>query len=121
MGVDECIDKYLDLSAEAFRLKRSKMDLLARGRDLWKADGKYRSECLAQEFRNAAMQAEDEPDALLFDPDAKCRVLVLCLLSSFLCPHDSQIAHPYYTGLFAPTPRLSTSPSYFDHTERACR
>ncbi|KAM7189197.1 hypothetical protein V8F33_010199 [Rhypophila sp. PSN 637] len=76
MSVDECIEKYLQLSAEAFKLKRSKLSLVAKGKDLWKADGKYRSETLAEEFRKAAMELEKDPDALLFTPDTGCRVFV---------------------------------------------
>ncbi|KAM7214398.1 hypothetical protein V8F06_010236 [Rhypophila decipiens] len=76
MSVDECIDKYLQLSAEAFKLKRSKLNLVAKGKDFWKADGKYRSETLATEFRKAAMELEEDPDALLFTPDTSCRVFV---------------------------------------------
>ncbi|KAK3322992.1 acyl transferase/acyl hydrolase/lysophospholipase, partial [Apodospora peruviana] len=75
MGVDECIEKYIQLSSEAFRLKRSKMDILSRGRDMWKADGKYRSDRLADEFREGARLAERDADTHLFKPDAGCRVL----------------------------------------------
>ncbi|KAM5354667.1 hypothetical protein ACJ41O_001314 [Fusarium nematophilum] len=80
MDVDECISKYLELSAAAFSLKRTKFDLVGKGKDLWKAAGKYRSDCLAEEFTKAAKLVDGDEEALLYDPQGTCKV--------FVCAHS---------------------------------
>lgn len=74
MGVTECIDKYLQLSASAFTRKRNKINVMGKGKDLWTVNGKYRSESLVEEFRAAASEAAGDADALLFEPGGLCRV-----------------------------------------------
>lgn len=74
MSVDECIQKYLDLSKAAFVVKRDKFNILGRSKDLWKVDGKYRSEVLADQFMTTANSIEGDKQALFRDPNGKCKV-----------------------------------------------
>ncbi|KAH7325583.1 acyl transferase/acyl hydrolase/lysophospholipase [Stachybotrys elegans] len=76
MGVDECIEKYMDLASDVFQPKRSKGNLWGKGRDWLTAGGKYRSEGLATQFKSAAQQAIGDKEALLLDPDGPCKVFV---------------------------------------------
>ncbi|KAK7419245.1 hypothetical protein QQX98_003397 [Neonectria punicea] len=76
MPIDECISKYLELSAAAFSPKRFKLDVLSKGKDLWRAAGKYRSDFLAEEFMKAVRLVEGDENALFFDPKGICRVFV---------------------------------------------
>ena len=74
MSVDECIAKYLDLSSAAFQPKRAKLNFLGKGKDLWKADGAYRGERLASEFKVVSKKLEGDEDAKLASADTACRV-----------------------------------------------
>ncbi|KAK8104493.1 phospholipase- patatin family protein [Apiospora kogelbergensis] len=76
MDVDECIVKYQKISAAAFQAKRSPADVLGRGKDLWKGKGRYKGDRLVEEFKQAALEFEDNEDATLFSNDAKCKVQV---------------------------------------------
>ena len=74
MDVDTCIQKYLKLSSAAFRLKRSKVDILGRAQDLVQISGAYRSSCLVDEFKNAARECEGDEETKLVHDDTSCRV-----------------------------------------------
>jgi hypothetical protein len=74
MDVDACISKYLELSSAAFQPKRAKAHFFGKAKDLWKADGAYRSDCLATEFRNVAKALEGDEQAKLTHPNTDCRV-----------------------------------------------
>lgn len=74
MDVDECIDKYLQLSSAAFQPKRSRMNIFGAVKDRIQAKGAYRSETLANEFKKASKDVLGSEDALLFDPDTTCRL-----------------------------------------------
>lgn len=74
MSVDECIDKYLQLSSAAFQPKRSKTNILGAVKDKLQAKGAYRSETLANEFKKVSKAMLGSEDATIFDPDATCRV-----------------------------------------------
>ncbi|KAF4970659.1 hypothetical protein FSARC_2364 [Fusarium sarcochroum] len=80
MSVDECIEKYLELSEAAFSLKRGKLNVIGRSKDLWKASGKYRSEVLANQFMGTTALVEGDQHALFYDPHGKCKV--------FVCAHS---------------------------------
>ncbi|KAK0629270.1 acyl transferase/acyl hydrolase/lysophospholipase, partial [Bombardia bombarda] len=85
MDVSECIEKYLQLSSAAFTPKRHNIDLVKRGKDLWRLSGKYRSDSLVSEFKAAAKEIDGDEDATLFDTNADtgCKVFV-CTLSKTL-------------------------------------
>jgi hypothetical protein len=74
MDVPECIDKYLQLSALAFTPKRNKMNIVGKGKDLWTMSGKYRSESLVREFKAASEEVAGDAEALLYEPDGRCKV-----------------------------------------------
>ena len=74
MGIDECIEKYIELSSEVLQPKRFKADFLGRGKDTWKAGGKYSSEGLARQFKSVAKQLEGNEDAVLFQQNGSCKV-----------------------------------------------
>lgn len=74
MSVDECIDKYLQLSSAAFQPRRSKTNVLGAVKDKLQAKGAYRSETLANEFKKVSKAFLGSEDATLIDPDPTCRV-----------------------------------------------
>lgn len=74
MDVPECIDKYLQLSESAFTPKRSKMNIISKGKDLWTLSGKYRSDSLVKEFRAASNDAIGDAEALLYERRGQCKV-----------------------------------------------
>jgi hypothetical protein len=74
MGVDDCIEKYLTISAEAFQLKRSKANVLGRIKGLLRAEGAYQAHNLISEVKKATAQFEGNEDALLLQPDSPCKV-----------------------------------------------
>ncbi|CAH0002207.1 unnamed protein product, partial [Clonostachys byssicola] len=76
LDVDQCIEKYIELSSKVFQLKRRKVDLLGRSKDWWSADGKYRSESLESQFRDAAKRVGGDEDALLLHEYGTCKVFV---------------------------------------------
>lgn len=84
MTVDECIDKYLQLSSAAFQPKRSKSNILGAAKDKLQAKGAYRSETLAKEFKKVSKVVLGSEDASLLNPDTTCRVYELDLISSRL-------------------------------------
>lgn len=79
MDIDECIEKYLQLSSAAFQPKRSKMNIVGAVKDKLQARGAYRSETLANEFKKVAKSVEGSEDATLYLPDTNCRVYCLRL------------------------------------------
>jgi hypothetical protein len=74
MDVPECIDKYLQLSELAFTPKRSKMNIINKGKDLWTLSGKYRSDSLVKAFKTASNDAVGDADALLYEQNGQCKV-----------------------------------------------
>lgn len=76
MGVDQCIEKYLELSERVFQPKRAKANLMGRAKDKWATDGKYRAEGLAREVKLVMEEMGEYPDAPLLCPGAQrgCRV-----------------------------------------------
>ncbi|KAI1358173.1 hypothetical protein F5Y08DRAFT_351165 [Xylaria arbuscula] len=76
MGVDECIRKYLDVSSAAFQPKRSRANIPARAKDLFKAQGAYQEQSLEAEFKKAALEFEGNEDAKLLCTSSPCKVLV---------------------------------------------
>lgn len=91
MTVDECIDKYLQLSSAAFQPKRSKTNILGVAKDKFQAKGSYRSETLAEEFKRVSQAVLGSEDASLLNPDTTCRVYVLDLISSRLIYIGKQV------------------------------
>ncbi|CAM1511788.1 Fc.00g093010.m01.CDS01 [Cosmosporella sp. VM-42] len=86
MGVDECIEKYMDLSSEVFKLKRDKRNLLGRAKDTWKAEGKYRSESLTLQFKAVAKELEGDENAVLLDQNGPCKVFVCAQAKAYNTP-----------------------------------
>ncbi|KAI0975279.1 hypothetical protein F4678DRAFT_322006 [Xylaria arbuscula] len=76
MGVDECIRKYLDVSSAAFQPKRSRANILARAKDLLRAEGAYQGHQLEIEFKKAALAFEGNEDAKFLCPSSPCKVFV---------------------------------------------
>lgn len=74
MNVDECIDKYMDLSARVFQIKRIKMNLLGRGKDFLRANGKYDSEGLTDMFKSEARDLEGDGDAAILSSQNGCKM-----------------------------------------------
>ncbi|WKT53739.1 Patatin-like phospholipase domain [Fusarium oxysporum f. sp. vasinfectum] len=75
MDVQECIDKYIELSSSAFTPKRSKVNFLSKINDKWEVNGKYRADVLVNEMRQIVQDSLDDkdPEAKLFDPNAACK------------------------------------------------
>jgi hypothetical protein len=74
MDIETCISKYEQLSDAIFQLKRSKLNLLGRGKDLWKIEGAFDSEKLAQEIRNIVQEAGEDGDTKLIESDPQCKM-----------------------------------------------
>ncbi|KAI0154525.1 hypothetical protein GGR57DRAFT_105052 [Xylariaceae sp. FL1272] len=74
MDIDECIDKYQQIAASAFQERRSRADIIGRGKDVLKAKGRYQSDALIHEFKSAARMIEGDEDAALSSTDMTCRV-----------------------------------------------
>lgn len=74
MTVDQCIEKYVDLSAAAFQPKRAKINIFGKVKDTWKTDGAYRGNRLVSEFKTVSEQEEGDPDAKLLQEGGSCRV-----------------------------------------------
>lgn len=73
MEVDECILKYLEVSAAAFQPKRSRANILGRAKGFLKAEGAYRGDQLVAEFKKAALAFEGNEDAKLLRQDSPCK------------------------------------------------
>lgn len=91
MDVDECIDKYLQLSSAAFQPKRSKMNIFGAVKDKLQAKGAYRSETLANEFKKVSKVVLGSEDALLFNPDTTCRLYEPISVSFHLISLETEI------------------------------
>ncbi|KAI3320294.1 FabD/lysophospholipase-like protein [Xylariaceae sp. AK1471] len=78
MNVQECIDKYIELSSAAFTPKRSKANALFKIKDKWDVTGSYRSDILVREMRQAVQDylGSRDPEAMLHDLDPACKVFV---------------------------------------------
>jgi len=77
MDVQDCIDKYIELSSAAFSPRRSKANLFGKARDKWEVSGKYRSDVLAKEIQNVVQEYVEskDPEAKLYDRHtAACKV-----------------------------------------------
>ncbi|KAI1746523.1 hypothetical protein F4782DRAFT_55480 [Xylaria castorea] len=78
MDVQECIDKYIELSSAAFTPRRSKANIIWKVKDKWDVAGAYRSDVLAKEIRRAVQDhlESKDPEAVFQDPDSACKVFV---------------------------------------------
>lgn len=74
MTVDQCIEKYLELSSAAFQPKRAKANIFGRAKDVWKTDGAYRGDRLVSEFKTVSEQLEGDADAKMIKVDSPCKV-----------------------------------------------
>jgi hypothetical protein len=74
MDVETCINRYCELSSAVFEPRRSKYNLLARARDLWKVGEAYSSSRLASEVRRIVESIEGNAEAKLINPDTPCKV-----------------------------------------------
>jgi hypothetical protein len=74
MEVQECIDRYIELSSTAFSPKRSKARVISKLIDKWDVNGKYRADVLADEIRRAVQDSLGDAEAKLFDPNPACKV-----------------------------------------------
>ncbi|KAI0899421.1 FabD/lysophospholipase-like protein [Annulohypoxylon nitens] len=86
MDVQTCIDKYCELSAAIFELRRSNLDLLRRGKDKWNLKGKYRSQALEKSIRNVVEERLGDSQAKMFDSESSCKVFVCTFTKSFNTP-----------------------------------
>ncbi|KAI0470488.1 hypothetical protein GGR56DRAFT_660588 [Xylariaceae sp. FL0804] len=86
MGVDECIQKYLEVSSAAFQLKRSKVNIIGRAKDLLKGEGAYRGDQLAAEFKKAALAFDGDENAKLLLPDSPCKAFVCSFEQAYNSP-----------------------------------
>jgi hypothetical protein len=76
MDIQECIDKYIELSSAAFMPKRAKSNIFSKLKDKWEVNGKYRADILAQEMRRVvgnSLESKD-PESKILDPDPVCKV-----------------------------------------------
>ncbi|KAI0451208.1 hypothetical protein F5B21DRAFT_390545 [Xylaria acuta] len=76
MEVDECIRKYLEVASAAFQPKRSRANIVGRAKGFLKAEGAYRGDQLAAEFKKAALAFEGNEDAKLLRQDSPCKAFV---------------------------------------------
>jgi len=76
MDIDTCIEKYLQMSSEAFQPKRSKVDILRRAKDVWNAEGAYRAESLISQIKAVAHTFAGDENAKLMDShaDTSCKM-----------------------------------------------
>lgn len=74
MTVDECISRYLELSSQAFQLKRSKTNVFGRVIGKLKGEGAYQADNLAAAFKNTALLLEGDENARLLYTDSSCKV-----------------------------------------------
>ena len=74
MSVQECIEAYQHLSAKVFKPKRSKFNIVGKGKDLWKLDGAFDAVALTDAIRDIVVQTGHDPDAKLYEENPKCKV-----------------------------------------------
>lgn len=61
----ECIEKYMKISSDIFQNKRSSVNVVGRMQDLWKAEGKFDSDEMIRQFKDAAEERLGDQDAPL--------------------------------------------------------
>lgn len=74
MDIEQCIAAYKDISHRVFTPKRSKLSLLARGKDLWSLTGAFDSDALAAEIERIVEACGLPKDAKLLEKEAPCKV-----------------------------------------------
>ncbi|KAI0198927.1 acyl transferase/acyl hydrolase/lysophospholipase [Astrocystis sublimbata] len=74
MGIDECIEKYQQISTATFKAKGPKVDVLRRGKDVVKVIEHYQSAPMIDELKSAANAFEGNEDATLYTTDTTSRV-----------------------------------------------
>lgn len=75
MTVEECIDKYIEISEAAFLPRRSKINLLGRVRDRWNIRGRFSSAALEKEIIKLIDSRPDESgmESLMLKVGTSCR------------------------------------------------
>ncbi|KAF5575918.1 calcium-independent phospholipase A2-gamma [Fusarium pseudocircinatum] len=75
MTVEDCIDKYLEISKAAFQPRRSNMNLFARARDGWNIRGRLDTAALQKEIIGLidGRPGESGLDSLMLKEDLACR------------------------------------------------
>lgn len=74
MNIQECIEAYQKISERVFKPKRSRLNVLGRGKDLWSLDGAFDADELAQAIREVVVNAGEDGDAKLLEDDPACKV-----------------------------------------------
>ncbi|GAB1319353.1 Calcium-independent phospholipase A2-gamma [Madurella fahalii] len=84
MDMQECIDKYVQLSRAALTPTRHKANILGRFKDKWEVNGAYRADVLAREMKQVVKDKLDggDPDKKILDPDPTCRLFVCAFTKS---------------------------------------
>ncbi|KAG5810247.1 hypothetical protein H9Q71_005604 [Fusarium xylarioides] len=75
MTVEDCIDKYLEISKAAFQPRRSNVNLFARARDGWNIRGRFDTAALQKEIIGLidSRPGESGPESLMLKEDLACR------------------------------------------------
>ncbi|KAH6990107.1 acyl transferase/acyl hydrolase/lysophospholipase [Ilyonectria destructans] len=81
MTVEECIDKYIEISEAAFLPRRSKINLLGRVRDRWNIRGRFSSAALEKEIIKLIDTRPDESgmESLMLKRGTSCRSFVVSI------------------------------------------
>ena len=74
MNIQQCIAAYKDISRRVFTPKRSKKNILGRGKDLWSLAGAFDSDALAAEIERVVEACDLPRDAKLLEKEARCKV-----------------------------------------------
>ena len=74
MTIQECLDAYQDIAEKVFQPKRSRLNLIGRGKDLWSLDGAFDGDELAEAIRRVVVQAGEKADAKLIERKSQCKV-----------------------------------------------
>ncbi|KAF2266442.1 FabD/lysophospholipase-like protein [Lojkania enalia] len=76
MDIHECITAYKVISRRVFTPKRSKRNILGRGKDLWSLAGAFDSNALADEIARVVEACGLDRNAKLLEKEAHCKVFV---------------------------------------------
>lgn len=75
MSLDECEQKYLEMSARIFTRARSRANVIGRGYDFLQANGKFSFEPLEDTIKEILIDLGWPTDSLLLNEDADaCKV-----------------------------------------------
>ncbi|ORY62120.1 acyl transferase/acyl hydrolase/lysophospholipase [Pseudomassariella vexata] len=74
MSVQECIDAYQSISETVFQPKRSRLNVLGKGKDLWTLEGAFDADELAKAMRDIVVKTGEAADAKMLETDPTCKV-----------------------------------------------